>query len=162
MTAASAVDAASLRRVVGLYPTGVAVLAGLVGGAPVGLTANSFTSVSLDPPLVSVCVAHTSTTWPQLRDLPRIGVSILAGGQETVGRQLATRGVDRFAGLPWRQTSDGAVLLDGVSGWLEVSIEQQVRAGDHDIVVLAVHELDGDPTVHPLVFHASRFRKLIT
>jgi flavin reductase (DIM6/NTAB) family NADH-FMN oxidoreductase RutF len=161
VTAPGIIDAANLRRVFGLYPTGVAVVAGLVDGAPVGLAANSFTSVSMDPPLVSVCLAHTSTTWPQLRDLPRIGVSFLAGGQETVGRQLATKSIDRFAGLSWRQTADGAVLLDGASGWLEVSVEQQVRAGDHDIVVLAVHDLGGDHTVHPLIFHASQFRKLI-
>jgi flavin reductase (DIM6/NTAB) family NADH-FMN oxidoreductase RutF len=62
--------------------------------------------------------------------------------------------------VPWRATVDGAVLLDGAGGWLETSIDQQVRAGDHDIVVLRVHDLDADHTISPLVFHASRFRRL--
>src|SRR5690606_13074244 len=66
-----------LRRVYGAYPTGVTAVAGLVGGRPVGIAASSFVPVSLTPPLVSVCVAHTSTTWPLLRDLPRIGISVL-------------------------------------------------------------------------------------
>jgi len=66
-----------LRRVYGAYPTGVAVVAGLVDGRPAGIAASSFVPVSLDPPLVSVCVAHTSTTWPLLGGLPRIGISVL-------------------------------------------------------------------------------------
>ena len=65
-----------------------------------------------------------------------------------------------FADLAWRATADGAVLLDGASGWLEVSVEQEVRAGDHDIVVLAVHDLDAEHDLRPLVFHASQFRRL--
>jgi flavin reductase (DIM6/NTAB) family NADH-FMN oxidoreductase RutF len=153
-------DPVRLRQVFGAYPTGVAALAGVVDGAPVGLAASSFTSVSLDPPLVSVCVAHTSTTWAGLSTAPRLGVSILSAEQARHGQQLAARDVDRFADLDWRQTADGAVLLGGASAWLETSIELQVTAGDHDIVVLRVHDLDVDHDVSPLVFHASRFRRL--
>ena len=154
------VDPSYLRRVYSAFPTGVTALGALIDGNPVGLAASSFTTVSLEPALVSVCVAHTSTTWPTLRRAPRLGISILAAGQGGVVRQLAARGGDRFAGVDWRATSDGAVLLDGAGGWLEVSIAQQVRAGDHDIIVLAVHELAAEPGVHPLVFHASTFRNL--
>jgi flavin reductase (DIM6/NTAB) family NADH-FMN oxidoreductase RutF len=154
------IDPARLRRVFGTFPSGVAAVAAIVDGAPVGLAASSFTSVSLDPPLVSVNIAHTSTTWPVLSRAPRLGVSILSAQQELAGRQLAAANADRFAGLKWRQTTDGAVLLDGASGWLDVSIDQQVRAGDHDIVVLLVHDLDADNDIRPLVFHASRFRRL--
>jgi flavin reductase (DIM6/NTAB) family NADH-FMN oxidoreductase RutF len=155
----TAFDPFVLRHVFGAFPSGVAAVAAVVDGTPAGIAASSFTSVSLDPPLVSLCVAHTSTTWPLLR-APRLGVSILSAAQELAVRQLAARGVDRFAGLAWRTTSDGAVLLDGASGWLETSIEQQVRAGDHDIVVLRIHDLDADHDISPLVFHASRFRRL--
>jgi flavin reductase (DIM6/NTAB) family NADH-FMN oxidoreductase RutF len=153
-------DATRLRRVFGAFPTGVTAIAGIIDGQPVGLLANSFTSVSLEPPLVSVCIAHTSTTWPLLRTAPRLGVSILSAAQESAGRQLAERSSDRFAGLDWRVTDDGAVFLDGASGWIEVSIAQQVRAGDHDIVVLTVHDFDADHDLRPLVFHASQFRQL--
>jgi flavin reductase (DIM6/NTAB) family NADH-FMN oxidoreductase RutF len=149
-----------LRRVFGAYPTGVAALAGVVDGQPVGMAANSFTTVSLDPPLVSVCVAHSSSTWPTLREAARIGISVLASGQEDVSRQLAAKGVDRFAGLGRRTTPDGCVLLDGAAAWFDCSIDQQVRAGDHDIVVFAVHDLDVVEGVAPLVFHASTYRSL--
>jgi flavin reductase (DIM6/NTAB) family NADH-FMN oxidoreductase RutF len=149
-----------LRRVFGAFPTGVTAVAALVDGVPVGLAASSFTSVSLDPPLVSVCVAHSSTTWPVLRDRATIGVSVLGVHQEAVCRQLAARDGDRFTGLGWRATPDGAVLIDGASAWFGCRVEQHIRAGDHDIVLLRVHELDTDHTVAPLVFHAGQFRRL--
>ena len=160
MTATQVLDTRRLRHVFGAFPSGVAAVAAIVAGLPVGITASSFTSVSLDPALVSVCIGHSSRTWPLLRQAPRIGVSILSAAQERACRQLAGRGADRFAELSWRGTGEGAVLLDGASGWLETSIEAQVRAGDHDIVVLRVHDLDADHDISPLVFHASRFRRL--
>jgi flavin reductase (DIM6/NTAB) family NADH-FMN oxidoreductase RutF len=151
---------ARLRRVFGAFPTGVTAIAALVDGVPVGLTANSFTAVSLDPPLLSVCVAHTSTTWPLLADRARLGVTVLSAEQERACTQLASRSDDRFAGLDWRATEDGAVLLDGAGAWFDTSIEQQIRAGDHDIVLLRIRALDADHAVPPLVFHGSRFRRL--
>ena len=161
MTEAALADSMRLRKVFGMYPTGVAVLAARVEGSPEGLAANSFTSVSLDPPLVSVCIAHTSRTWPKLRTATRIGVSVLSADQEQAGRQLASKKIDRSAGLAWQETPDGALLLEGASAWLDVSIHQHVEAGDHHIVVLAVHDLGGDLDMHePLVFHASQFRRL--
>ena len=153
-------DPQRLREVFGAYPSGVTALAALIDGRPSGIAASSFASVSLDPALVSVCVAHSSTTWPGLRVAARLGVSVLAAGQEQAGRQLAARTGDRFAALSWRATADGAVLLDGASAWLDCSVEQEVRAGDHDIVVMRVHDLDADPAIGPLVFHGSRFRTL--
>jgi flavin reductase (DIM6/NTAB) family NADH-FMN oxidoreductase RutF len=155
-----ALHPAELRRVFGAFPTGVTAIAALVDGSPVGLAASSFTSVSLDPPLVSVCVAHSSTTWPLLSGSARLGVSVLGAEQEQACRQLAARDGDRFASLEWRATDDGAVLVEQASAWLDCSVEQLIRAGDHDIVLLRVHELDADPSVPPLVFHASGFRRL--
>lgn len=153
-------DPTTLRRVFGAYPTGVTALAALVDGVPVGMAANSFTSVSLDPPLVSVCVSTASRTWPLLRRAGRLGVSVLGHGQEEASRSLAARGADRFAGLPWHPTRDGAVLLAGVSAWLDCSVEREIRAGDHEIVLLRVHRLGTDPEIAPLVFHGSRYRRL--
>jgi flavin reductase (DIM6/NTAB) family NADH-FMN oxidoreductase RutF len=160
VTVVQALDPGHLRRVFSAFPSGVTAVAAIVDGQPVGIAASSFTPVSLDPPLVSVCVAHSSTTWPVLRGSTRLGVSVLSADQEAAGRQLATRGIDRFAGLGWSATPDGAVLLDGASAWLECGLDQQVRAGDHDIVVLRVHDLDADHGLAPLVFHGSRFRRL--
>ncbi len=157
---AGAHDPVQLRRVFGAFPSGVTAIAALVDGQPVGIVASSFTSVSLDPPLVSVCVAHSSTTWPVLGAAARFGVSVLSAEQEQACQQLSARNGDRFAALGWRSTADGAVLLDGASAWLECSIHAQLLAGDHDIVVLRVHDLDADHNVTPLVFHGSRFHRL--
>jgi flavin reductase (DIM6/NTAB) family NADH-FMN oxidoreductase RutF len=153
-------DSTHLRRVLGTYPTGVAAIAAFVSGRPVGMAASSFTSVSLRPPLVSVCIAHTSTTWPQLSDATRLGVNVLSAEQHHAGRQMSSRQGDRFRGLTWRVTELGAVLIDGANAWLECSIDRTIRAGDHDIVVLRVHDLEADHERTPLVFHASRFRRL--
>jgi flavin reductase (DIM6/NTAB) family NADH-FMN oxidoreductase RutF len=156
----SIVDPQRLRTVFGAHPTGVAAVAALVGDELTGIAASSFTSVSLSPPLVSICIARTSTTWPTLRHAVRLGVSILSADQERAGRQLAGHQAERFADLAWRTTEDGAVLLDGAAGWFETSIENEIRAGDHDIVLLRVHDLDADHHISPLVFHASQFRRL--
>ncbi|HXB49408.1 MAG TPA: flavin reductase family protein [Streptosporangiaceae bacterium] len=148
-----------LRRVFAAFPTGVAAVAAVIDGEPSGLAASSFVSVSLDPPLVSVCVAHTSTTWPALRSAGRLGISVLGDHQEQASRQLSSRSAGRFAGLDWRATADGAVLLSEASAWFDCSLEQEIPAGDHDIVLLRVHDL-GASEVMPLVFHGSRYRQL--
>lgn len=157
---AARVAPAALRRVLGAFPTGVTALAALVDDVPVGLAANSFTSVSLEPALVSVCVGTSSETWPRLRRAARIGVSVLGHRQETASRRLATRGVDRFAGLAWHATPDGAVLLHEASAWLDCSVQREIRAGDHDIVLLAVHGIGVSPQTPPLVFHGGTYRSL--
>ncbi len=160
MSRTHVLDRAELRRVFGAFPSGVTAVAALIDAVPIGIAASSFTSVSLHPPLVSVSIAHASTTWPVLRAAPRFGLSVLAEGQERAGRQLAARDADRFDAVEWRATEDGAVLLAGASAWLECSSYAQYPAGDHDIVVLQVHDLDADHDIRPLVFHASQFRRL--
>jgi flavin reductase (DIM6/NTAB) family NADH-FMN oxidoreductase RutF len=160
MLSRSVADTRWLRQVFSAFPSGVTAVSALIDGQPVGIAASSFTPVSLDPPLASVCVAHSSTTWPLLRQAASFGVSVLSADQEHACAQLSTRGIDRFVGLEWRATPGGAVLLDGASAWLECTIEQQIKAGDHDIVLLRVHDLDADHEVHPLVFHSSQFRRL--
>ncbi|MFF5925349.1 flavin reductase family protein [Streptomyces hydrogenans] len=154
-------DTTSLRAVYGAFPTGVTAIAALVDGEPAGLAASSFTTVSLAPPLVSVCVAHASGTWPVLRRAGRLGVSVLGAGQGALCRRLAGPAAERFAGAPWRADEDGAVLLDGSAAWFTCSVDDEIRAGDHDIVVLRVHDLRLDRDVDPLVFHASSFRSLL-
>jgi flavin reductase (DIM6/NTAB) family NADH-FMN oxidoreductase RutF len=156
----ASISAAELRRVFGAFPSGVTAVAALIDGAPVGLAASSFTSVSLEPPLVSICIAKTSNTWRSLRRAGRLGVSVLAAHQEHLGRQLGARGGDRFAGATWRTTRNGEILLDGACAWLDCSIESEIPAGDHDIVLLRVHALDADRGVPPLVFHQSTFGRL--
>jgi flavin reductase (DIM6/NTAB) family NADH-FMN oxidoreductase RutF len=154
---------AEFRQVLSAFPTGVVAVAACVdSSSPLGIAASSFTSVSLRPPIVSVCVGHSSTTWPRLRSAVRIGISVLAASQEDACRRLSARGVDRFAGLSWRATPGGAVLLEGASAWLECSLDQEVSVGDHDVIMLRVHDLGRERSIPPLVVHGSRYRRLRT
>jgi flavin reductase (DIM6/NTAB) family NADH-FMN oxidoreductase RutF len=123
------------------------------------MAASSFTSVSLDPPLVSVCVAHSSTTWPKLRDLARVGISVLSADQADLCRQLSGTG-DRFADVEWYATADGAILVEQAAVWLDCSLVSEVTAGDHCIAVLQVEAVSDLAGVAPLVFHGSQFRRL--
>jgi flavin reductase (DIM6/NTAB) family NADH-FMN oxidoreductase RutF len=153
-------DVTELRRVFGCFPSGVAAVCALTDDGPAGMAASSFTSVSMDPPLVSVCIQHTSTTWPVLRERQRLGVSVLAQDHEDVGKQLASKSGDRFVGVAWEATPDGGVLVGGSTAWLECSLHAEVPAGDHLIALLEIHSMTADPDTAPLVFHASTFRRL--
>lgn len=149
-----------LRHAFGCFPSGVTAICAEVDGLPVGLAASSFTSVSIEPPLVSVCMQHSSATWPTLKGRPRLGLSVLAEGQDEVCTRLASKAGDRFAGTHSVVADDGSLFIDGATLWLDCSIHAEVASGDHDIVLLDVHGLWADSTTPPLVFHGSRFRRL--
>lgn len=150
-----------LRRVFSVFPTGVVAVCAMVEGRPVGFAVNSFNSVSLKPPLVSICVARTSTTWPLLAQAPRLGLSVLGAQHGGLCRKLASRSADRFKDEAWTVSNDGAVLIDGAALWLECSMSANFTAGDHDIVVFDVREAQLFDAVKPLVFHHSQFRELM-
>ena len=160
MSAHSDLSPTSLREAFGHFPSGVIAIAAEVDGIRVGLAASTFVPVSLDPPLVSFCVQNSSTTWPKLKDLPLLGISLLGEAHDAAARTLAAKTGDRFAGLSTISTDGGAVFIDGTSVWLESAIEQEVPAGDHVIVVLRVHAMTLHDEVAPIVFHRSTFRKL--
>lgn len=153
-------DPTTLRRAYGAFPSGVTAVCAIRDGVPVGMAASSFVSVSMDPPLVSVSVQHTSTTWPVLAEAPRLGLSVLGSGHGEVCTRLASKDGDRFAGTDHTISDDGAVLIDAAAAWLSCSVHDVVVAGDHDLVLLLVHELEVHEGVAPLVFHASQFRGL--
>nr|WP_319447459.1 MULTISPECIES: flavin reductase family protein [unclassified Mycobacterium] len=151
---------ASLREAFGHFPTGVIAIAAEVEGVRVGLAASTFVPVSLDPPLVSFCVQNTSETWPKLKDLPALGISVLGESHDAAAKTLAAKTGDRFAGLETESRTSGAVFVHGTSVWLESAIEQLIPAGDHTIVILKVSELTVHDDVAPIVFHRSTFRRL--
>ncbi|MFE3285626.1 flavin reductase family protein, partial [Streptomyces sp. NPDC059233] len=113
--AAAAVGSRCLRSVLGRFATGVVAVAAADPrtGERAGLAANSFCSVSLDPALVSFCVAHTSSSWPRIRAGGLLGITILGADQEEAAIRLAARGSDKFHGLPWTRSPGGAPVLDG-------------------------------------------------
>lgn len=156
-------DPVALRQAFGVFPTGVVALAAEVDGVPVGLAASSFTSVSLDPPLVSVSVARTSKTWPDLRRARHFGVTVLADHHGAVCRQLSGPVEGRFVGVDLSTSEDGAVTLDEGLVRFDCTLYREVEAGDHIIVLLQVHGVDAgaeDDAGHPLVFHRSGFGRL--
>jgi flavin reductase (DIM6/NTAB) family NADH-FMN oxidoreductase RutF len=153
-------DPSLLRRCYAAFPSGVTAVCAVEDGEPVGMAASSFTPVSLDPPLLSVCVQLSSRTWPRLRRRARLGLSVLADGQADACRRLSQKTGDRFAGVGRLEVEGGALLVDGAVAWFECSLHDELPAGDHLIALLRVHRLHSDPDVGPLVFHGSRFRRL--
>lgn len=148
-------DAMRFRSVLGMFATGVVAITAIDPGTgkPTGLAANSFTSVSLNPPLVAFCVAHTSTTWPKVRAADRYCINILADHQREICLQLATKGADKFVGLTWTKSPGGQPVIDGAIAWLECSLGAEQAAGDHVIVVCRVHNLDKHHDNGPLLFY---------
>ncbi len=125
----------------------------LSAGQPLGLAVNSFTSVSLRPPLVAFCVARSSATWRSLREVGTFCVNILREDQEAISRVFATSGLDRFQGVGWRAAPSGAPVLSGVLAWIDCTVEAEYEAGDHLIVVGRVRELDLAHAGRPLLFY---------
>jgi flavin reductase (DIM6/NTAB) family NADH-FMN oxidoreductase RutF len=153
-------DAVRLREAFGVFPSGVVAVASEVEGQLVGLAASSFTSVSLEPALVSFSVANTSRTWPTLRQAAHLGVTILADHHGEVCRQLAGPVEHRFDDLAATATGDGAVTLDDGLAMFDCTVYREVEAGDHTIVLLQLHAITHADTSQPLVFHRSGFGRL--
>lgn len=152
-------DQRRLRDAFGVFPSGVVAVAATVDGAPVGLAASSFTSVSVDPPLVCISVARTSKTWPDLRRSSHLGVTILAEHHGEVCRQLAGPVHQRFDGLGVSASDHGALTLDEGLARFDCTIYREVEAGDHIIVLLQLHAVEHS-VGQPLVFHRSAFGRL--
>jgi flavin reductase (DIM6/NTAB) family NADH-FMN oxidoreductase RutF len=150
-------DPERLREAFGIFPSGVVAVAAVVDDSRIGLAASSFTSVSIDPPLVSFSVANTSQTWPRLRRADHLGVTILADHHDEVCRQLAGTVEHRFDGLSLTSSEDGALTLDDGLARFDCTIYREVEAGDHVIVILRLHAVEHADDSQPLVFHRSAF-----
>ncbi|WP_336660036.1 flavin reductase [Leucobacter sp. USHLN153] len=141
------------RAVLGQYPTGVAAITGIdPDGAPIAMIVGSFSSVSLDPPLVSFMPMQTSGSYARLRTAKVLCANVLSMAQQDVCRALASRGEDKFQGVAWTLSPGGAPIIDGASAWIEFAVEQTVEAGDHDIVIGRVSELGVGDGGLPLLF----------
>ena len=136
-------DPAHFRRVLGHYPTGVSIVTALdEAGAPLGMVVGSFTSVSMDPPLIAYFAMITSWTYGQIRPSGRFCVNVLAADQEPLCRAFASRGADKFTGVGWHPAATGSPILDDAVAWIDCETEAIHSAGDHDIVVGRVVDLD--------------------
>ena len=123
------------------------------GGEPVGMTCQSFSSVSLDPPLVLFVPAKTSRAWPLIQRAGRFCVNFLAADQAELSNTMASRGTDKFAGVPWQPSeATGSPLLDGTLGYVDCTIHAVHEAGDHYVVVGRVLDLRDRDAEDPLLF----------
>jgi flavin reductase (DIM6/NTAB) family NADH-FMN oxidoreductase RutF len=146
------VSSEEFRRACGRFPTGVTIATVLdADGQPHGLTVSSFTSVSLDPPLISICLGHAVSLIDTFRAASLFGINILAEDQHLLSERFARKGHDRFQDVSWSPGESGVPLIDGVLAAIECQVEQRIPAGDHDIFVgrmVATRVRDGAPLLH--------------
>lgn len=152
-TRSVAVDPTVMRSVMGAFPTGVTIVTTTLGGRPVGMTVSSFTSVSLDPPLLLVCVARTAGTLPAFRVGRHLAVNVLSRSQASLARRFASRVEDRFEGVDHVPGLHGAPLLAGTSAWVSGYTERIYDAGDHVILLIRAVELHRSEE-QPLLYHS--------
>jgi flavin reductase (DIM6/NTAB) family NADH-FMN oxidoreductase RutF len=152
----------SFRDVLGRFTTGVVLVTAQTPHGPVGMAVNSFTSVSLDPPLVAVCAAFTSTTWPAIREAGAFAITILGDQHEDLCRTFSTRGAERFRGRDWAFTRAGHPMPADGLGWLDCCIRAIHPVGDHELVIAEAIEGAVADRGGPLVFHAGRFTGLVS
>jgi 3-hydroxy-9,10-secoandrosta-1,3,5(10)-triene-9,17-dione monooxygenase reductase component len=157
------IDPRHFRDVLGNFATGVTVITARDDDEIVGLAANSFISVSLDPPLVGFAAARTSATYPRIRSAGSFCVNVLAEGQDSVARVFGQRDIDRFEQVTWHDSPYArAPILDGVLAWVDCQLYAEHEAGDHLFVVGEVLDLSFDETVpSPLLFFRGRYGLVI-
>jgi flavin reductase (DIM6/NTAB) family NADH-FMN oxidoreductase RutF len=159
VTASLGVDQNLFRALLRRHAAGVVVVTA-PGCPPTGFTATSFTSVSLDPPLVSFCVANRASAWPAVSAAPVVAVHLLGADQAPVARVFATSGIDRLATHgEWVSGPGGVPLLDGVAALVVCRVVRRVAAGDHTIVLCEPEsgEHEPDERAAPLVYHAGEY-----
>jgi len=162
LTGEASADARALRDAFGCFTTGVTIVTTLDGGAPAGFTANSFASVSLDPPLALISVGNEASCLPALNDSGVFVVNVLHVDQQDLARQFARRGCDRFAGVTFDTWHTGAPVLPGCMANFECRTHAVVDAGDHRIIIGRILKVHHDADHEPLVYLRGGYRKVHT
>lgn len=144
------IDDRAFRNAMGNFCTGVVIATGLDGETPVGFAAQSFVSLSLDPPLVALCPAKSSSSWPKIRSSGNFCINILSQAQKPVCDVMAQSGGEKFTTIGWRSGETGAPIIDEVLGYVDCSLEAEHDAGDHTIAIGRVRDFailhdDGPP-----------------
>lgn len=151
-------SALEFRSALGMFATGVTIVtARSKTGALVGLTANSFNSVSLSPPLVLWSLSHLSGTMAAFRAGSHYAINILSADQQALARQFATRNIDRFTGVEYTLGATGAPLLTGAAATFECFNRSRYEEGDHVIFVGEVEHCNCDSSASPLLYHGGKF-----
>ena len=149
---ADVIDPRHFRNILGHYPTGVSVVTSVDNdGLPVGMSVGSFTSVSLDPPLVAFLPAMSSSTWPKIKATAKFGVNILADNQHDLCAGFAKSGGAKFSGVSHRLSANGTPVIDGIAAWIECELYAVYEAGDHEIALGRVIALSAHADKKPLL-----------
>jgi flavin reductase (DIM6/NTAB) family NADH-FMN oxidoreductase RutF len=152
------IDPAEFRQVLGAYPTGVcAITATATDGTPAGMVIGSFTSVSLDPPLVGFLPDKNSSTWPLIEAAAHFCVNVLASDQQDVCRQLASKGPEKFAGLDVALSDHGHPVIANAIAQIDCDIHSVIDAGDHWFVLGKVLSLKVRRDDDPMLFYRGRY-----
>lgn len=147
------------RAVLGHVPTSVAVVAGVVGGVPRGLSVGTFVPVSLAPPLVGFFVDKKSTSWPAISGVRAFVVSVLSAEQAELSRRFAVSSSDKFAGVAWHESRSGHPVIEGSVAWVDCELGSQTDAGDHMFVLARVLDLGIETGSTPLLHHRGGYRR---
>ena len=151
------IDPQEFKATMSRFCTGVVAVTASLDGVPVGFAAQSFVSLSLDPPLVALCPAKTSTSWPKIRDSGSFCVNMLAADQQPVCDAFARSGGDKFSGINWRSGITGSPILTGVLAYADCELETEHDAGDHTIAVGRVRDLGTEAQGTPLLFFSGGY-----
>ncbi len=154
-----AIPADRFRATLGHFASGVVIVTGSLDGQPRGLACQSFFSVSLDPPLVAVSIARTSTSWVDIEASGAFGINVLHSDQVGVCQTFGRSGGDKFADIGWTTHGTGSPRIAGSLAWIDCTIDAIHPAGDHLLVVGLVHEVQVDRGA-PLLFYRGRFGEL--
>ncbi|WP_137387607.1 flavin reductase family protein [Rhodoligotrophos defluvii] len=150
-------DPRELRRAFGSYVTGITIITTWGDdGSPRGMTANSFTSVSLDPPLLLVCVGKSASSYPAFRKATVFGVNLLHEGQKDISSLFASKVTDKFAGVGHGPVHTGAPILKDCLTWFDCTVHERIDAGDHMILIGRIHAFETRPAM-PLGFYSGRY-----
>ncbi len=151
-------DTRALRDAFGSFATGVTIVTGVdEDGTPVGFTANSFTSVSLDPPLLLVCPGRTASSLPAIRRTGRFGVSVLSVEQRAIAERFAMRGVNRFSEGQWVESESGLRLLEGACANFDCTLVNDIEAGDHQLLIGRIVSFRSSADRLPLMYLRGRY-----
>jgi 3-hydroxy-9,10-secoandrosta-1,3,5(10)-triene-9,17-dione monooxygenase reductase component len=154
----TSIDAARFRAVLGSYPTGVSAITAIgEDGQPVGMIVGTFTSVSLDPPLVGFLPDRSSTSWPQIESAGRFCVNVLASNQQEVCRSVSAKGADKFVGVEFAVSDHGLPVIANAIATIECTIHSVTDAGDHFFVLGNVLHLEAKHDDDPMLFHRGRY-----
>ncbi|MBH0112619.1 flavin reductase family protein [Novosphingobium sp. YJ-S2-02] len=157
MTISTTIDPAEFRKVLGSYPTGVCVITALDGEKPAGMVVGSFTSVSLDPPLVGFFPDKSSSSWPLIEAHGHFAVNVMGSDQQDVCRSVSAKGAEKFVGVDYVVSDHNLPVIAGSIATIECKLYSVTEAGDHWFVLGEVLRMETTSEDAPMLFHRGRY-----